>query len=390
VQSDPARLRQVVLNLLSNAVKFTEQGGVEVVLASSGSSYTVEVNDTGIGMDPARVEAMFDPFTQAEASIMRRYGGTGLGLAISRRLARALGGDLTGSSQPGVGTSMLFTFATGPLEGVRLLDGTQLAASGSEEAPQRRIRWRIPSARVLVVDDGPENRELLSLVLTDHGLWVDEAQNGRVALEKLAAGSYDLVLMDMQMPVMDGYAATRELRRRGLQLPVVALTANAMKGYEQEVLQAGCTAYLTKPVDIDVLLQQVAQMLGGSPEETAADPHGSVFIDTSEEALAEGPIRSRFAGNAKLVPIVRKFAARLHQQLDLAQVACAARDLPEVERLAHWLAGAAGTVGYDAFTKPARELEAAAKAGDFPLTEDVLQRIARMADLLEVPEVAIS
>jgi len=214
VQSDPARLRQVVLNLLSNAVKFTEQGGVEVVLACNGEAYSVEVNDTGIGIDPARVESMFDPFTQAEASITRRYGGTGLGLAISHRLARALGGDLTGSSQPGVGTSMIFTFATGALDGVRMLDAAQLAESGEGAAARSRTRWRIPSARVLVVDDGPENRELLSLVLAEQGLWVEEADNGQAALDKLAGGSVDLVLMDMQMPVMDGFSATRELRRR--------------------------------------------------------------------------------------------------------------------------------------------------------------------------------
>jgi CheY-like chemotaxis protein/HPt (histidine-containing phosphotransfer) domain-containing protein len=389
VQSDPARLRQVVLNLLSNAVKFTEQGGVEVVLGCNGTLYTLEVNDSGIGMDPAKVESMFDPFTQAEASITRRYGGTGLGLAISRRLARALGGDLTGSSKLGVGTSMLFTFGTGPLEGVRMLDATELAAQRADDAPLHRTRWRIPSARVLVVDDGPENRELLSLVLTEQGLWVDEAENGQVALDKLAAGSHDLVLMDMQMPVMDGYAATRELRRRGLRTPVVALTAHAMKGYEEEVLQAGCTAYLTKPVDIDILLQQVALSLGGSAEEVPAEEPGSVFIDLSEETPDEGPIRSRFADNAKLVPIVRKFAARLHQQLDLTRTAFEGGDLPEVERLAHWLAGAAGTVGYDAFTEPAREMEAAAKAGDAPLAASVLQRLSRMADQLEVPEVAI-
>ena len=390
VLSDPARLRQVVLNLLSNAVKFTPQGGVEVLLACNGTGYSIEVNDTGIGMDPAKVETMFDPFTQAEASITRRYGGTGLGLAISRRLARALGGELTGSSQPGVGTSMLFTFTTGPLEGVRMLEAGQLAALASEDAAQQRTRWRIPSARVLVVDDGPENRELLSLVLTEQGLWVDEAENGQVALDKLAAGRYDLVLMDMQMPVMDGYAATRELRRRGLALPVVALTAHAMKGYEEEVLQAGCTAYLTKPVDIDILLHQVALLLGGSPEAAPADAADSVFIDLGDAPEApEGPIRSRFADNPKLVPIVRKFAARLHEQLGLTRTALEAGDLPEVERLAHWLAGAAGTVGYDAFTEPARELEAAAKAGDSATTGGVLQRIARMADLLEVPEVAI-
>ena len=386
VQSDPARIRQVVLNLLSNAVKFTERGGVEVVLACSGNAYTVEVNDTGIGMDPGQVEAMFDPFTQADASINRRFGGTGLGLAISRRLARALGGDLLGTGQPGAGTSMLFTFATGPLEGVRLLDAAQLAAPAPEGAAARRTRWRIPSARVLVVDDGAENRELISLVLTEHGLWVDEAENGQVALGKMAATNYDLVLMDMQMPVLDGYAATRRIRARGMTVPVVALTAHAMKGSEEEVLRAGCTAYLTKPVDIDVLLQQVAVLLGGSPVE-APEARASVFVELAE-AAPEGPIRSRFAGNRNLVPIVRKFAARLQQQLESARAAAGAGDLAEVERLAHWLAGAAGTVGYDAFTEPAREMEAAAKAGDAEGTDGVLQRILRMAGQLEVPEVA--
>jgi PAS domain S-box-containing protein len=390
VQSDPARIRQVVLNLLSNAVKFTEQGGVEVVLGCSGTTYSIEVSDTGIGMEPAKVESMFDPFTQADASITRRFGGTGLGLAISRKLARALGGDLNATSQPGVGTTMMFTFATGALDGVRLLDTADLAQAASAEAPLRRTRWKIPSARVLVVDDGAENRELLSLVLTENGLWVDEAENGQVALDKLAAGSYDLVLMDMQMPVMDGHAATRELRRRGLQVPVVALTAHAMKGFEEEVLAAGCTAYLTKPVDIDALLQQVAQLLGGTPEEAPITRPASLFGDLIDLPLGDGPIRSRFAGNAKLVPIVRKFAARLQQQLEVARAAVESGDLEEVGRLAHWLAGAAGTVGYDAFTEPAREMEAAAKAGDQPGADGVLQRLVQMADLLEVPEAVAS
>ena len=391
VQSDPARIRQVVLNLLSNALKFTTLGKVEVVLACAGETYTVTVIDTGIGMDPGRVESMFDPFTQADASITRRFGGTGLGLAISRRLARALGGDLTGSSEQGVGTRMVFSFATGELEGVRLLDASGLAAAPAASRAQRR-RWRIPPARVLVVDDGPENRELVSLVLAEQGLWVEEAGDGQAALEQLAAASFDLVLMDMQMPVMDGFSATRELRRRGATLPIVALTANAMKGAEAQVLEAGCTAYLSKPLDIDALVEQVARLLGGTPEEapaegpehqatTAAEPQPPAATETDA-----APIRSRFADNARLAPIVARFAARLSEQLGNARAASGQGDLAEVARLGHWLAGAAGTVGYDDFTAPARELEAAANAGEAALAADVLHRLQRMSQQLEIPE----
>jgi CheY-like chemotaxis protein/HPt (histidine-containing phosphotransfer) domain-containing protein len=252
-----------------------------------------------------------------------------------------------------------------------------------------RTRWSLPSARVLVVDDGPENRELIALVLAEHGLWIDEAENGQVALDRMAAETYDLVLMDMQMPVMDGYTATRAIRARGLQVPVVALTANAMKGYEEEVLAAGCTVYLTKPVDIDALLQQVAQLLGGKPQEAAAVAEVKASSVFTEVPADEGPVRSRFATNPKLAPIVRKFAARLHEQLGVMGEAVAARDWPEVQRLGHWLAGAAGTVGYDSFTEPARELETSARAGDAAAAEGWLQRILRMAEQIEVPDAAL-
>jgi len=398
VLSDPARLRQIVLNLLSNAVKFTEQGGVRVVLrcepapAQAGGAadglYAIEVHDTGIGIPADRIESMFEPFTQADASITRRFGGTGLGLTISRNFARAMGGDIVAASQPGKGSVLTLTFRTGSLDGVPLLDGAAVLseADAAGAAQARGAGWDIPPSRLLVVDDGPENRELLSLVLAEQGLWVEEAENGQVAVDKVAQAGFDLILMDMQMPVLDGFAATRLLRQRGVTTPIVALTANAMTGFEQEVLQAGCTAYVTKPVDIDVLLAKLAELLGGRRRE-AATPQAAIpepLADASMQVPGE-PIVSRFANNKRLAPIVRKFAARLDEQLTLAEQAWAGNDSAEIARFAHWLAGAAGTVGYDDFTDPARELEQWAKDGDGPAVTNAMAGLRAMAARVESP-----
>ena len=399
VQSDPARLRQIVLNLLSNAVKFTEHGGVRVVLRCDAAQgvYTVEVHDSGIGISPDKLESMFDPFTQADASITRRFGGTGLGLAISRKFARAMGGDIVASSVPGQGSTMTLTFATGPLAGVPLVPAAQWMAAQDAGVAAQRVRWQLPSARLLVVDDGAENRELLSLVLAEQGLWVEEAENGQIAVDKVAAGGgFDLILMDMQMPVMDGFTATRTLRARGVVTPIVALTANAMKGFEQEVLQAGCTAYVTKPVDIDALLAELARLLGGQQVEAGAAPAWPGATPAPESAAlpetvqpAGEPIVSRFATSPRFAPIVRKFAARLQEQLGLAEQAWAAGDAPEVARFGHWLAGAAGTVGYDAFTEPARELEQRALQGDAAGVNESMAGLRNMAQRVELPEAAV-
>ncbi len=394
--SDSSRIRQVLLNLLSNAVKFTDRGGVTVTVSCEPHRYAVAVRDSGIGIAADRIESMFDPFTQADASISRRFGGTGLGLAISRKLARALGGDITAQSVPGEGTTMTFAFDPGDLSQVRWI--TSAEALAGQVAPEltRKPKWRIPASRVLVVDDGPENRELASLVLADQGLWIEEAENGKVALEKLEGSAFDLVLMDMQMPVMDGFTATRELRARGMTLPVMALTANAMKGFEEEVLAAGCTAYLTKPIDIDRLLEETARLLGGvrvaadepasEPLSPAASEPASARVDVGDAPIGE--IRSRFADNMRLVPIVRKFPARLAQQLAGARGAALAGDMDELARVAHALAGGAGTLGYDAFTDPARELEAMAKAGDAQAAARLLERLEDMSRHVVIPELA--
>ncbi|HKQ28495.1 MAG TPA: ATP-binding protein, partial [Burkholderiales bacterium] len=268
VLSDPARLRQIVLNLVGNAIKFTDSGSVRIRARLEGNAveslYSVKVIDTGIGVPADKLESLFDPFIQADTSITRRFGGTGLGLTISRKLARALGGDIVAESAPGKGSAFTLTFATGSLQGVRMLTRDEIEDGITpERARVVKERWRIPAAKILVVDDGAENRELVSLVLADRGLWIEEAENGKLAVEKALKDRFDLILMDMQMPVMDGYTATRQLRREGLAIPIVALTAHAMEGFEKDVLEAGCTACVTKPLDIDVLVRTLAQLLGG-------------------------------------------------------------------------------------------------------------------------------
>jgi CheY-like chemotaxis protein/HPt (histidine-containing phosphotransfer) domain-containing protein len=282
-----------------------------------------------------------------------------------------------------------------------MLTPAQVTAARAVVAAAPKARWRIPASRVLVVDDGAENRELLSLVLAEQGLWVEEAENGQVALDKVAAGGFDLILMDMHMPVMDGSTAVRALRSRGVATPIIAFSADAMKGYEAEALAAGCTACLTKPIDIDALLDRLAQLLGGerlAPDASSAEPILMPASAPAPLAPGAGPdsgtsramIHSRFANQPRLSPIVAKFAARLRARIDEAWAYHAKGDFEERGRFGHWLAGSAGMMGYDSLTSPARELEALAKAGDGSGSSMVLARLDGMCNRLAVPESVVA
>lgn len=409
IQSDPSRLRQIVTNLVGNAIKFTEKGAVRVVIRASGSmavpQYEIDVVDSGIGIAADKLDGIFEAFVQADSSVTRRFGGTGLGLAISRRFARALGGDIVVRSEPGVGSTFAVTLDAGPLAGVHMLEPAEACQLDVDVAEEGYGRWEFPSARILVVDDGAENRELVKLVLEENGLTVEEAENGQVAVDKAAVTRYDVILMDMSMPVMDGYTATRTLRQRGLKTPIFALTAHAMKGFEKEVLEAGCTGYVTKPIDIDVLLGALAEKLGGkrvqgepaarqalAPQPTPVRPVAAqptpVEVATRAAAAspAEGaPVLSSYASQQRMWPILGRFAARLDEQLTAMDQAYSALDFPNLAALAHWLKGAGGTVGYHAFTEPARTLEMCAKAGDGPGANAALRELHHLAERLEVP-----
>jgi len=383
--SDPTRVRQIVTNLISNAVKFTATGSVRVVASmdrgGAAPRFSIDVIDTGIGMPPEALEKIFEAFVQADSSVTRRFGGTGLGLDISRRLARLLGGDIVVTSTVGEGSTFSVTLDPGPLDGVCMLQPEEARKCGEPAAARDAGRWEFPPARVLVVDDGDENRELVQLVLNEVGLEVDGAENGQVGVEKAEGGSFDAILMDVQMPVLDGYDATARLRELGVQTPIIALTAHAMKGFGQHCLDAGFTGYLTKPVDIDALLETLAGHLGGEMKRGAAGARPASAPLASDPAE---PIVSRYDSNPKLQPTIAKFARRMVDKLDAMDEACEAGDYDELASLAHWLKGSAGTVGFDAFTQPARILELAAKERKQAEVEPAIATLRDLADRIEV------
>ncbi|MGQ0634117.1 MAG: ATP-binding protein [Planctomycetaceae bacterium] len=277
VSTDPTRLRQILLNLIGNAIKFTTQGGVTVRLSATASELRFDIADTGIGISPQQMGRLFEPFVQGDSSCSRRFGGTGLGLAISRRLARMLGGDITIESTMGRGSTFRLRLAVVPvMPGSPVQTASPAAAPDRSRAPTRAtVEMPLAGARILVAEDGPDNRQLIARILQNAGASVTMVENGRAAVD--AAGNppgdgqpFDIVVMDMQMPVLDGYAATAELRRTGYAGPIVALTAHAMTEDREKCLQVGCDDYTTKPLKPPELLGILRRCIGLTDSTEAA------------------------------------------------------------------------------------------------------------------------
>jgi signal transduction histidine kinase/ActR/RegA family two-component response regulator/HPt (histidine-containing phosphotransfer) domain-containing protein len=316
VTTDPLRFRQVLTNLIGNAIKFTQSGSVKLVVrldeSSSEPQLIIDVIDTGTGMAQEALERIFDPFAQADASVARRFGGTGLGLSISRRLVEALGGSIRVKSELGKGSVFTLTLPTGPLKGVRRLAPDAWATHGEQGDVHQRRAVKLPPARILVADDGEANRQLITLVLRRAGVEVDAEVNGERAVQRALETDFDLILMDMQMPVMDGYDATATLRRRGYSKPIIALTADAMKGTEEKCRAAGCSGYLTKPVDIDHLIAVVARFLQGTGAATTpALGDGSESAEVADGNLDVPEMENSLPGDV----------ARVNERCDIDAVA---------------------------------------------------------------------
>jgi two-component system sensor histidine kinase/response regulator len=382
IQTDPARLRQILVNLVGNAIKFTEVGSVQVaarVQPGSSPRLVIDVIDTGVGIDPNAMQRIFDPFVQADSSITRRFGGTGLGLSISRRLARLLEGDLTVNSELGRGSIFSLGIATGSLDGVRLTSSSGSDLVRPHASRTRKAPRALPACRVLLVEDGVTNRKLISLVLERAGAKVRSAENGQAGVEAASCDSFDVILMDMQMPVMDGYSAARELRRLGCAAPILALTAHAMDGDERKCRDAGCSGYLTKPIDPHRLLEAVAAAL---PDSAPDAPRRDAFEGDQRRLISTLPM-----DDADFRAIVDEFAERLEEKLVALRAASVRDDYSEVAVIAHWLKGAGGTAGFAALTEPAAKLERIAKTGASGRIESSIRELEALSQRIQMSTV---
>jgi signal transduction histidine kinase/CheY-like chemotaxis protein/HPt (histidine-containing phosphotransfer) domain-containing protein len=378
IVTDPTRLRQVLINLLGNAIKFTERGGVELHVRleprDGEPQLRFDVIDTGIGMDAGQLEKLFEPFSQADGSTTRRFGGTGLGLAISRQLARFLSGDVAVESQPGRGSQFTVTVATGPLAGVALVDdpsGAQRPSGQFEPADFNKVRL---SARILLVEDSPDSQILISSFLRKLGAEVEVANNGTSGVEKAltalhSSAPFDLVLMDIQMSGLDGYAATRLLRKEGFRQPVIALTANAMSGDREECLAAGCDDYAVKPINRSELVRQIQTLLTKAKPSVprsnsiagelpiSPSPDAGDFVD--DPPLLDQRVALARAGNDRelarevaelAIPLFSEWLTEIDQALEYD-------NWPTVRRLAHTLKTSADNVGANTARLAALRLE---------------------------------
>lgn len=273
IETDPTRLRQILVNLIGNAIKFTEVGRVRVALSCDASvpggkrMMRFNITDTGIGIDPEAQKQLFQPFSQIDTSTTRRYGGTGLGLAISRRLAQMLGGDIEMVSQPGQGSTFALRIDPGDISHVTWIQSTDGFDTQQSSDPQTTAAPQRLQGRVLVAEDAAANQRLIQFILKRVGCDVEIANHGGEAVEQAQQAienhePFDLILMDIQMPEVDGYEATRELRNNGYEGSIVALTAYAMTGDRDRCIEAGCDDYLTKPINREELLRMVARFLG--------------------------------------------------------------------------------------------------------------------------------
>lgn len=404
LRGDPTRLRQALMNYAANAIKFTEQGHIYLrakKLEESDDSILVrfEVEDTGIGIAAEKLEGLFEAFQQADISTTRTHGGTGLGLAITRRLARLMGGDAGAESELGKGSRFWFTAR---LQRGRGVEPTDVAGGVSDREAELRSRYK--GASILLVEDNAINSEVACELLSSVGLEVDIAENGRIAVDKVRENNYDLVLMDVQMPEMDGLEATRAIRSRidESELPILAMTANAFDEDRRRCEEAGMNDFVAKPVDPANLFDTVALWLGKHSNVASQVPASESGTFTESErthldALSriagldqQIGLRSMGGDVARYWGLLRRFERTYRNAVADMKRVVENNEIDEALQLAHAMKGAAGTLGFTVVAQSARQIEQLlndanddlARLDCVALTDTILQAMSDLHDVL--------
>ena len=358
--SDPTRLTQIVTNLLSNAIKFTHHGSVVATVRRSQidgeDQLEIEIRDTGIGMTEEQIGKIFDPFVQADTSTTRQFGGTGLGLSITRQLAQLLGGNLSVESTLGEGSTFRTTIPVIAIENtlIEWIELDRIDDLLKHEDETTLVKGNLSGIHVLIVDDATTNQEMISYILSNSGAKTTIAENGREAIDLIESGyEFDVVLMDMQMPVMDGKLATRILRAEGFAKPIIAITANTMKGDEEKCIAAGCSGYMSKPIDTSQLIKKVCQFVERDTIESAPPSEVSVEYEVRAKPSELTTTRNNRIPVATLEDLpdsepfrgwAIEFVFKLQEKMPLFIEAASSQDSESLKALAHWAKGTAGTI----------------------------------------------
>ena len=385
-RGDAVRLRQVLLNIAGNAVKFTDRGHVDIdvsVPRELGDHAVVhfEIADTGVGIDPAAQASLFEKFTQADVSISRRFGGTGLGLSISRQLVELMGGTIGFSSVVGEGSVFCFEI---PLE--------RVAAPAIEKMPEPSSAAPVTVPQrpldVLIAEDNKVNQHVAQLIVSHAGHRVDLADNGRQAVDAVRAKDYDVILMDLQMPELDGIAAAKEIRQftgRAGQVPMIALTSHAMAGTREEVIAAGMDDYVSKPFDATVLLAKLQHLAAFHSAGEAR------VVPVAERQEAKGDARfdrdklnqlSAATSAAAFMPLLSSLIDAVQQRVALTLGLIRGEELGQAAREAHDLVAIAGNVGGMRLSALARQLQHACQAGDAEKSRAVAAELSAETEAL--------
>jgi len=370
--TDPLRLKQILLNLCSNAVKFTNQGYVylNVSYKTETNQVSFEVVDTGIGLTEEQISKIFLPFKQADNSITRQFGGTGLGLSLSREMVDLLNGELLVHSVPGKGSSFTVLLQDAEISNDDFIYQQEERKSKitTDVAIETNVAKQF-TGNILIVDDNEDIRNLVKMLLNKLGCETDYAENGLIGIEKAIENDYDLVLMDMQMPVMDGLTAIEKLREQGYKRPIVVMTANAMKSDRDKCMKAGSDDFLTKPINREHLYNTVARYLSENKSALVVE-NPAVITSTLLETEPE------------MIELVEKFINKLPEFITEINVALDEANWIKLSGLAHQLKGSGGGYGYQCITNLCAKIEFQLASEDYSKVKELISELNNMRDAI--------